>query len=158
MITLLRNNFLKMGVLVSLLGMNALAYANTTDTTFGDIANQFQQWSEGSFGKLILMVAVGLILGSFMFGGGAKILWSGVGLALIVKYGSSVLSTISGTSAEIVNTNSAFSGTDSLGWDFVFEAFLIIGIAFLFYKNKKLQKELGEHKKKLNIENSSEKK
>ncbi len=131
----------KLILIISLFGLQAAAYANSSDNTFGDVADQFQNWAQGSYGRLVLMVALGMILGSFIFGGGAKLLWGGVGLALVVKYGAQILNTISGVSAEIVQSNS-WQTPDSLGWNALFEIVLIIGIAFLSYKNKKLRYEL----------------
>jgi hypothetical protein len=105
------------------------------------VADQFQKWSQGSYGKLVLMVGLAMILGSFMFGGGAKMLWSGVGLALIVKYGAQILTTIAGITAEIVPTT-LYPKISSLNWNVIFELILLLAIVILSKKYNKLKKEL----------------
>lgn len=134
----------QMYMVLVLLGLQAFAYANSTDNTFGDVADQFQQWAQGSYGRLVLMVALAMILGSFIFGGGAKLLWGGVGLALVVKYGAQILNTIAGVTAEV--TNGAWKTPDSLGWDFIFEVVLGVAIIVLSVRLKKVKKEYNDYR------------
>lgn len=141
---------------VALLGIQGLAYANSADNTFGDIADQFQNWVQGSYGRLALMFALCMIVGGFFFGGGAKMLWAGVGLALIIKYGAQILNTIAGVSAEVL-PGTAFTTPDSIGWDFVFEAILILAVISSVKKYNKLLKEYNMYRESHGDEPLSEK-
>ena len=121
-------------------------YASSSDNTFGDLANTFQGWVQGSLGQSILWIALIMILLSLFGAAGMKVLFTGITIAAVIKYGNDILVKISGVSAQI-NTDHPICNTlnNSDSSELILTLVLAGGLIALFYKNKKLNEKLKQY-------------
>ncbi|MBY0380124.1 MAG: hypothetical protein K2P99_06980 [Burkholderiales bacterium] len=120
-------------------------YANTTDNTFSGIADTFNNWVGGSLGMTALGLCLIVVIISLLGGLGMKSLFTALVVAIVIKYGAQILTSISGVSAETSTELNGCTVSNSLDTGLIITLILAGIVISLYYKNKKLKDKLKKY-------------
>lgn len=132
-------------------------YANTTDNTFSGIADTFNNWVGGSLGMTALGLCLIVVIISLLGGLGMKSLFTALVVAIVIKYGAQILTSISGVSAETNTELNKFTVSNSFDTGFIITLVLAGIVISLYYKNKKLRDKLKKFESDAKIKKVSDK-
>ncbi|MCX8514978.1 MAG: hypothetical protein ORN24_05360 [Burkholderiales bacterium] len=119
----------------------AIAFASGTDNTFSEVYNTLNQYLTGSLGNVILIVCLlGVVIALAGFAQ-MKVMFPILVIAIIVRFGPTIISNMAGTSAEI-STHQSVEAAIGNGLGLTIMLLLAGAVVALIFKNNKMAKRL----------------